>query len=1011
MKAFDDDIVQEYLAECREHLSGIESALLSMEQDGAAVDEDRVNRIFRAAHSIKGGAGFFNFSRIRDLAHKTENVLELIRSRQMLPSPEVVNVLLLSFDKLRRMIENPAAGEQEDISEFVQGLEALAAGGLPPEEKQGLSRWTCVTAGGRPTRALMTEFDFDSARKSGKTVYLVEYDLLHDLQRKGVAPFAALKDLARHGALLASEFHLERAGTLEDDDSSGLPLDVLYATALPLDAIGALADVSRERIWRVDRDGAAQPLSEAPASAAPAAPPPFPPPAGAAESKIARDEGPVAAAAAGDNTVRLAVTVLDSLMNLAGELVLCRNQLGDAVTRGDRATIQAASQSISVVTSEVQQAVMRTRMQPVSSLFQKFTRFVRDTGRSLGKDVRLVTEANDVELDKTIIEGLSDPLSHMVRNAVDHGVEAPEAREAAGKPAAGTVFLRAWHEAGLVVVEVADDGAGLDPEKLTASAVSKGLISAEAAHAMSEDKKLDLIFLPGFSTSERITDLSGRGVGMDVVKTNLDRLGGKLEIRSSAGRGASFRVKLPLTLAIIPSLLVSAGEERVAVPLVNVQKLVRVAAGDRASKIERVANAQVLVSHDALVPLVDLRRSLDLADQGETDAALNIVLVGGGGYRFGLVVERLHETIEIVVKPLGHRLKHLPQYAGATILGDGCVALILDVAGIAAAGGLAPDHAASGQEDAPEALAAEVHRLLLVQNSAEETCGLPLHVVDRVEKVRPEQVQFLAGRRSMQYRGRCLPLVALADAARAAELTLDENLIVVVLELSGRTVGLLASRPVDVVEAALEIDGVTLRQPGVMGSAILRGRTTLILDPFELAERSAPGCAGRGEPERPAAGGSAILFAEDSAFFREHTCKLLEESGYRVVSAPDGQQAWEILDRDWREFRLVLTDVEMPGLDGLQLTRRIRSDRRVAHLPVIVLSSLADEDDIQRGEAAGATSYCVKIDRDRLLEAVESALAGSAADGGGLTALSRQVSGAPGRELEETCPMQEGEAR
>ncbi|HML17245.1 MAG TPA: chemotaxis protein CheW [Bryobacteraceae bacterium] len=997
MTNLDDDIVREYLDECREHLSGIESDLLQMEQDGAEIDEERVNRVFRAAHSIKGGAGFFNFTRIRDLAHKTENVLDLIRSRRATASPEVVNILLMSFDKLHEMVDDPSAGEQTDTFDFVRGLEALAAASLPPEEQSSVNRNIGVSPG-TGIRATVTEFDFDRARKSGKTVYLIEYDLLHDVQRKGRKPLDVLKNLMQYGMLLASAFHIEAAGTLEEEPTNALPLDILYASSLDTDLIGTAAGVPEERIWKVDRSGVCHPMKEpAPGAGAAEVPSavvaPAPAPAPEEARALKEDAGP-AAAGAGDSTVRLNVAVLDSLMNLAGELVLCRNQLGEAVARRDEAAIEAASQSISVVTSEVQQAVMRTRMQPVANLFQKFTRTVRDTARKLGKEVRLVMEANEVELDKTILEGLSDPLAHMVRNAVDHGIEAPASREASGKAAEGTVFLRAWHEAGLVVVEVADDGRGLDPEKLASAAVAKGVLSAEAAQRMTHEEKLDLILLPGFSTAQRITDISGRGVGMDVVKTNLDRLGGKLEIHSAAGRGSSFRIKLPLTLAIIPSLLVSAGDERVAVPLVNVQKLMRIAAGDRSGKIERVGNSQVLVLEDELLPLVYLRRSLDVAGAAEPEnAAMNIVLVNGGGYRYGLVVDELHDTIEIVVKPLGQRLKHLQQHAGATILGDGCVALILDVSGVASAAALVRAGGLSQAAEAPAGAAAESHHFLLVHNSAQEIGALPLNAVERVEKIRPEQVEFIGHRRSMQYRGRSLPLVALADTARVSELPLDENLIVVVLELAGRSLGLLAARPVDVIEAELEIDGTTFRQPGIMGSAILRGRTTLILDPFELAQSALPEAPGGRDPQRTApTAGATILFAEDSTFFREYTTRLLEDAGYGVKAAADGEEAWDLLQKDAAEIRLVLSDVEMPRLDGLELTRKIRADGRLAHLPVILLSSLAGDEDIQRGEAAGATRYCIKLDREQVLGSIRDALAPPGREGmNGLVELSRQI--------------------
>jgi two-component system, chemotaxis family, sensor kinase CheA len=469
----------------------------------------------------------------------------------------------------------------------------------------------------------------------------------------------------------------------------------------------------------------------------------------------------------------------------------------------------------------------------------------------------------------------------------------------------------------------------------------------------------------------------------------------------------------------MPSLMVSAGEERVAIPLVNVQKLMRIAAGEVAQKIKRVGGARVLMLDDAVLPLVDLDAAPGIeapaagSGPGEFADALNVVLVSGGMFRYGLVVKGLHDTMEIVVKPLAQRLKHLQEYAGATILGDGSVALILDIAGLATVSGLAPENSGAQVADVSSSQPIETHRLLLFQNSPTEACGLPLDVVARVEKVRAEQVETVGGRRSMQYRGRSLPLVTLADSARACELALGSDLVVVILERSGREIGLLASRPVDVLEADVEIDPFTYRQTGVIGSAILRELTTLILDPFEIAGKAWPGWNADSQPAQTKAqagrAGASILVAEDSTFFREQILRLLEESGYRVRTAVDGQEAWEILAQDAASIQLVITDVEMPRMDGLELTRKIRADERASGLPVLMLTSLAGEEDIQRGQAAGATNYCVKLDRDQLLGAIHELLAGAGKPA--LAELSRGL--ARGRDPEQTQDTleTEGEAR
>jgi two-component system chemotaxis sensor kinase CheA len=681
---------------------------------------------------------------------------------------------------------------------------------------------------------------------------------------------------------------------------------------------------------------------------------------------------------AGETTIRLNVTLLDSLMTLAGELVLGRNQLNESLSRQDDRGIRSGAQRVSLVTSELQEIVTQTRMQPVGGIFSKFPRLVHDLARDLGKNVQLKLDGADVEIDKTILEGLSDPLTHMVRNAVDHGIEPPAQRAAAGKPSVGTVTLRASHQAGQVVIEIADDGKGLAAEKIAASSIAKGLVTREQVQNMSEREKMALVFLPGVSTAEKVSDVSGRGVGMDVVKTNLDRLGGKIEIDSVPGHGSRFYIKLPLTLAIIPSLLLSDGGERFAIPQVNVSELIRIPAAQLAQRTDRVGDAEVLTVRDRLVPLLYLADALGAPRPEQSSRALNVVLVDTGAFEYGLVVDELHETVEIVVKPLGRHLKGLHDYAGATILGDGRVAAILDVAGLAARAHLATAAAETASREVVEqsAAAGEIHSLLVFHNAPEETCAVPIEQVSRIERVRPAQIENLGGRRTMQYRGASLPLVVLHDTAAVGELSGQQQWVVIVFERLGRPLGLLAAEPLDMVEAALNIDSVTLRQRGIAASAVLKDRTILLLDIFELADSVLPeagqSAAATASPDtRDQA--ATVLVAEDSEFFRGQIKRMIEAVGYKVLAAEDGQSAWELLDHHAGEISLVTTDIEMPRLDGLGLTKRIRADSRFAGLPVIALSTLASDEDMARGLSMGVSEYQVKLDQNQLLESIRKA--------------------------------------
>jgi len=983
----DDELIQDYLAECREHLATIETDLLAMEQGGAEIDEQLVNRVFRAAHSIKGGAGFFDLAKIRELAHKTENALDLVRSGHLVPTPEAVSILLLAFDKLRELIGIYRESNAADISEFVSALTSLAAGGLPANERASLTESVAVEVPDSNKHIQVSAFDLNQARKGGKCVYLIEYDLIHDIERQGKKPWQVFKTLIKCGTILETVFDLDSAGTLDDEPSNQLMIEVLYATVLEPEYLKGVVDVPPQRVRLIEKNGVIRPLAAPhPATApAPAAPPVAlapPVPTLPAAAAVPVEEAAKAARAtplpANETTIRLNVTLLDSLMTLAGELVLSRNQLNESLARQDDRGIRSGAQRVSLVTSELQEVVTLTRMQSVGNLFSKFPRLVRDLARDLGKDVQLKLDGTEVEIDKTILEGLSDPLTHMVRNAVDHGIEPAAQRAAAGKPAMGTVTLGASHQAGQVVIEISDDGKGLAAEKIAASSIAKGLVTREQVQGMSEREKMALIFLPGVSTAEKVSDVSGRGVGMDVVKTNLDRLGGKIEIDSAPGRGSSFRIKLPLTLAIIPSLLVSDGGERFAIPQVNVGELIRIPAAQRTVRIDHVGDAEVLNVRDRLVPLLYLADALGLPRAENSSQALNVVLVDTGGLEYGLVVEQLHDTVEIVVKPLGRHLKGLHDYAGATILGDGRVAVILDVAGLAARAKLTAGtaEAVSQHGSVERGAGGELHALLLFHNAPGENCAVPIEQVSRIERVRPSQIEHLGGRRTMQYRGASLPLVSLHDTAAVGDLTDQQQWVVIVFERLGRPLGLLAAEPLDMVEAALSIDTATLRQRGIAGSAVLKDRTILLVDIFELADAVQPQAenTARAQTFQDASGEApTVLVADDSEFFRGQIQRLVESVGCQVLTAEDGQAAWEILDHHAGEVDLVATDVEMPRLDGLALTRQIRADQRFAGLTVIALSSLAGEEEIARGMAAGVDEYQIKLNKEELLESIRKA--------------------------------------
>ena len=734
------------------------------------------------------------------------------------------------------------------------------------------------------------------------------------------------------------------------------------------------------------------------------------------------------------SSIRVSVNLLDQLMNLAGELVLSRNQLLQTINAGAGHEVEAVGQRIDLVTSELQGAIMLTRMQPIGNIFGKFPRVVRDLASKLGKPTDLTILGKEVELDKTIIEAVGVPLTHLVRNAIDHGIETPDERGRKGKERHGALTLKAYHAAGQVVIEISDDGRGIDSDQVAAGAVAKGMITADQAKGMSAKERIDLIFLPGFSTAVEVTDVPARGFGMDVVKTNLDQLGGTIDIESTVDRGTTIRIKLPLTLAIIPCQIIMTGNERYAIPQINIEELLRVPAAQIKERVERVGDAEVVRLRGMLLPLIRMADVLDIertfideesgvvrkdrrcniadrrsqasphfaatkdhgwdgvrgkpvenlrqrADDRRRNpaSALNIVVVSTGVHKYGLIVDRLLDSEEIVIKPLGRHLQQCRGYAGATVMGDGRIALILDVGSLARMAGLTSLEGSKRAGELAEVTRESLTRtrdrqaLLTFSGSGEEQFGVPLSLVERVEKIKQTEIETVGSRRVLQYRGGSLPLVRVDDIADVLPLAEQANLLVIVFRMLGRDVGLLACGPVDVIEVADDIDDTTLRQPGIMGSAIIAGRTSLLVDIFEIVRGVHPEWVNeQGLVHDPAAekGRPTVLIVDDSLFFRNQVRRYLEEAGFKVLEGADGVEAWQLLEHHAETIAMVVTDIEMPNMDGFTLTKKIRSSNQHRHLPVIALTTLAAEEDIIRGKEAGVDEYHLKLDREQLVRSV-----------------------------------------
>ena len=560
-----------------------------------------------------------------------------------------------------------------------------------------------------------------------------------------------------------------------------------------------------------------------------------------------------------DSNIRVDIALLDKLMNQVGELVLARNQILQFATTQEDTAFLAASQRLNLITSELQEGIMKTRMQPIGTIWSKFRRVVRDLATTQGKQVRITMEGQETELDKGIIEAIKDPLTHLVRNAVDHGIEPPEVRRAGGKPAEGHLYLRAFHEGGQVNIVLSDDGVGIDPEGIKQAALKRSLITQEDAGRMTDQQLTHLIFRPGFSTAAQVTKVSGRGVGMDVVKNNIEKVGGVIDVQSEPGRGTTFKIKIPLTLAIIPALIVTSGANDYAIPQVSLVELVRLEGAQARTGVEMMHNAPVHRLRGNLLPLVYLNRELHLEagaspSNGQAEAVVNIVVLQVSDHQFGLVVDKIKDTQEIVVKPLWKQLKGIALFSGATIMGDGKVALILDVPAIAQRARVISElqeQALIEEDSGPEEHEDDRQALLLFRGAGGGRMAISLATVARLEELSRSVVERVGNRDVVQYRGHILPLIGLAEvfserrdvpgtpeAIRSdAE---NESLHVIVVSFDqGHSVGLVVDRILDIVEERLTVKGTASRE-GVLYTTVIQEQVTELLDVGRLIRRIDP---------------------------------------------------------------------------------------------------------------------------------------------------------------------------
>ena len=668
----------------------------------------------------------------------------------------------------------------------------------------------------------------------------------------------------------------------------------------------------------------------------------------------------------GGQSIRVPVDSLEHLMTMVSELVLTRNQLLEIVRRHEDSEFKTPLQRLSNVTAELQEGVMKTRMQPIGNAWQKFPRIVRDLSQELGKQIDLELQGAETELDRQVLDLIKDPLTHMVRNSADHGLETPAERRASGKPEHGHIRLSAYHEGGHIIIQVSDDGRGLNTERIKAKALAQGLVSEAELEKLSEAQIHKFIFAAGFSTATTVTSVSGRGVGMDVVRNNIDQIGGTIDVKSVVGVGLSFTIKIPLTLAIVAALIVEAGGERFAIPQLSVVELVRARSGGD-HRIERIKDTTVLRLRDKLLPLARLSRLLGSDDGDDVESGF-IVVTQVGSQTFGIVVDGVFHTEEIVVKPMSSKLRHIAVFSGNTILGDGAVIMIVDPNGIAQALGstvtsqMVAAEMAEGRSS--EASAGQLTSMLLFRAGSTQPKAVPLSLITRLEEIDARMIELSSGRHMVQYRGQLMPLITLSPNAVMKS---EGAQPLLVFSDGARSMALVVDEIVDIVEDRLSVQ-VASDTPGVLGSAVIKGQATEIIDVGHFLPLAFEDWFRR-KSDASSERRHRVLLVDDSPFFLNMLMPVLQAAGYAVTAVGSAGEALALL-ADGRTFDVAVTDIEMPEMDGFMFAEKLRAEPRTADLPVIALSSHVSAEAVERGRQAGFHDFVAKFDRQGLIAAL-----------------------------------------
>ena len=910
-----DDLLREFLTETSESLDTVDNQLVRFEQEPN--NAKILDNIFRLVHTIKGTCGFLGLPRLEALAHAAETLMGKFRDG-MPVTGEAVTLILTTIDRIKDLLAQLEANESEPEGEdrdLISELEAMVERGMAAMAAGEAAPPLVPAAPAAPPAA--------PAVTQGS---LIDQTLERPL-RPGEVSLDELERAFRETAIETPPAH-EKAPEPK-----------------------AAAPAPKAEPAKVEAK--AEPKAEAPKKAARAK--------ANADGEVHENDK------VANQSIRVNVDTLEHLMTMVSELVLTRNQLLEIARRNEDTEFKVPLQRLSNVTAELQEGVMKTRMQPIGNAWQKLPRIVRDLATELGKQIELEMHGADTELDRQVLDLIKDPLTHMVRNSADHGLETMAERAASGKAEQGTIRLSAYHEGGHIIICIADNGRGLNTERIKTKAVANGLVTEAELEKMTEAQIHKFIFEPGFSTAAAVTSVSGRGVGMDVVRTNIDQIGGTIDIKSVAGEGTSVTIKIPLTLAIVSALIVEAGGDRFAIPKLSVVELVRARANSE-HRIERIKDTAVLRLRNKLLPLMHLKKLLKIDDGSSTDPENGFIVVTQvGNQTFGIVVDCVFHTEEIVVKPMSTKLRHIDMFSGNTILGDGAVIMIIDPNGIAKALGAAgsASQAVADEHAAHHAVGGEqLTSLLVFRAGTAQPKAVPLALVTRLEEIAADKIEISNGRYMVQYRDQLMPLVQMEGVS--VQTSGSQPILVFADET--RAMGLVVDEIIDIVEERLHIQ-VSGAKDGILGSAVIKGQATEVIDVGHFLPMAFADWFIRKEMATEAQTQS-VLLVDDSPFFRNMLAPVLKSAGYKVRTAASAIEGLATL-RSGHTFDIVVTDIEMPEMNGFEFAEAIRSDQNLNQLPVIAVSSLVSPAAIERGRQAGLYDYIAKFDRPGLIAALK----------------------------------------